>query len=76
MQTVTEKDAFSTATDTDEMKGKYLTFWTAGQLFGVPIADVVQIIGIQEITPLPESAAYVKGIINLRGAHLHYRHEN
>lgn len=68
MQTVTEKDTFSTATDTDEMKGKYLTFWTDGQLFGVPIADVVQIIGIQEITPLPESAAYVKGIINLRGS--------
>jgi purine-binding chemotaxis protein CheW len=31
----------------DEMKGKYLTFWTDGQLFGVPISDVVQIIGIQ-----------------------------
>jgi Chemotaxis signal transduction protein len=52
----------------DEMKGKYLTFWTDGQLFGVPIADVVQIIGIQEITPIPDSPAYAKGVINLRGS--------
>ena len=52
----------------DEMKGKYLTFWTDRQLFGVPIADVVQIIGIQEITPIPDSPAYAKGVINLRGS--------
>ena len=52
----------------DEMKGKYLTFWTDRQLFGVPISDVVQIIGIQEITPIPDSPAYAKGVINLRGS--------
>jgi len=54
--------------DTDEMIGKYLTFWTDKQLFGVPIADVVQIIGIQEITPIPDSPLYAKGVINLRGS--------
>lgn len=68
MQTEMEKTTPAAGTDTDEMKGKFLTFWTHGQLFGVPIADVVQIISIQEITPLPESAAYVKGVINLRGS--------
>lgn len=50
-----------------EMEGKYLTFWTDKQLFGVPIADVVQIVGMQKITPMPESLPYAKGIINLRG---------
>ncbi|MEG0271841.1 MAG: chemotaxis protein CheW [Hydrogenoanaerobacterium sp.] len=50
-----------------EMYGKYLTFWTDGQLFGVPIADVVQIVGIQEITVIPEFPDYAKGVINLRG---------
>lgn len=50
-----------------EMENKYLTFWTDGQIFGIPIYDVVQIIGLQEITPVPESPAYSKGIINLRG---------
>lgn len=53
--------------DNDEMKGKYLTFWTDGQLFGVPIKDVVQIVGMQKITEIPEYPFYAKGIINLRG---------
>lgn len=49
-----------------EMQGKYLTFWTDNQLYGVPICDVVQIVGIQEITQIPEFPAYAKGIIKLR----------
>ena len=48
-------------------KEKFLTFWTDGELFGVPIADVVQIISMQGITPLPDFPAYAKGVINLRG---------
>lgn len=58
----------SEITEVDEMKGKYLTFWTDSQLFGVPISDVVQIIGIQDITPIPDFPAYAKGVINLRGS--------
>lgn len=53
---------------TDEMKGQYLTFWTDKQLYGVPISDVVQIVGIQEITDIPDFPEYAKGIINLRGS--------
>lgn len=53
--------------ETTEMDGKYLTFWTNHQLFGMPIIDVVQIIQFQEITEIPEFPAYAKGIINLRG---------
>lgn len=52
----------------DEMEGKYLTFWTDGQLFGIPISHVVQIIKVQEITKIPEFPTYAKGIINLRGS--------
>lgn len=51
-----------------EMDGKYLTFFTENQLFGVPISDVVQIVGMQEITQVPEFPVYAKGIINLRGS--------
>lgn len=54
--------------DTSEMDGKYLTFWTDGQLFAVPIADVVQIVQVQSITEIPEFPSYAKGIINLRGS--------
>ncbi|MEG0778286.1 MAG: chemotaxis protein CheW [Oscillospiraceae bacterium] len=53
--------------DTSEMDGKYLTFWTDGQLFGVPIAHVVQIVGMQKITEVPEFPYFAKGIINFRG---------
>lgn len=59
---------FSEGASISEMQGKYLTFWTDNQLYGVPIADVVQIIGIQEVTTIPEFPEYAKGIINLRGA--------
>lgn len=54
--------------DISEMDGKYLTFWTDKQLFGIPIRDVVQIVGMQDITAIPELPAYAKGIINLRGS--------
>ncbi len=52
----------------DTLKDKYLTFFTDNQLFGIPIADVVQIVGVQEITPIPDFPNYAKGIINLRGS--------
>lgn len=50
-----------------DTEGKYLTFFTEQQLFGIPISEVVQIVGMQEITQIPEYPAYAKGIINLRG---------
>ncbi|MEG0614777.1 MAG: chemotaxis protein CheW [Oscillospiraceae bacterium] len=52
----------------DTLKGKYLTFWINSQLFGVPIGDVVQIVGMQQITEIPEFPSYAKGVINLRGS--------
>lgn len=52
----------------EELREKYLTFWTEGQLFGVPIAEVVQIVGMQRITALPDCPRYAKGIIDLRGS--------
>lgn len=57
-----------TLTAVTEMDGKYLTFWTDKQLFGIPIRDVVQIVGLQHITEIPDFPVYVKGIISLRGS--------
>jgi purine-binding chemotaxis protein CheW len=54
-------------TEGDTLKGKYLTFFTDNQLLGIPIADVVQIVGVQDITTVPDFPSYAKGIINLRG---------
>lgn len=46
----------------DETEQKYLTFWTDGQLFAIPILNVEQIAGIQEITSVPDYPDYLKGI--------------
>lgn len=54
--------------DHSELDGKYLTFFTDGQLYGIPISHVVQIVQFQEITSIPESLPYMVGIINLRGS--------
>ena len=54
--------------DEDTLKDKYLTFYTDNQqLFGILISEVVQIVGMQEITAVPEFPSYAKGVINLRG---------
>jgi len=51
----------------DTQKGKFLTFSIGKEAYGFEIKHVTEIIGIQEITEVPELPIYVKGIINLRG---------
>ncbi len=51
----------------DTQKGKYVTFQSGNEFFGLKIQYVNEIIVYQEITEIPESADYVKGLINLRG---------
>ena len=46
---------------------KYLTFKIAIQEFGVNILRVKEIISMIDITPIPQTPQFVKGIINLRG---------
>lgn len=51
----------------DTQINKYLTFFIEDNILGIPIADVVQITGLQEIEEVPEFPSYAKGVINLRG---------
>ncbi|MBP2649191.1 MAG: CheW protein [Firmicutes bacterium] len=51
----------------DTQKGRFLTFSVGKEDYGIEICFVTEIIGIQEITEVPELPDYVKGIINLRG---------
>ncbi|MDD5475797.1 MAG: chemotaxis protein CheW [Syntrophales bacterium] len=48
-------------------EGKFLTFELDGEEYGVEILKVKEIIGIMNITPVPRTPEYVKGVINLRG---------
>lgn len=48
-------------------EGKYLTFVLAGEDYGLAILKVREIIGMLDITAIPQTPAYLKGVINLRG---------
>jgi len=49
------------------LAGKYLTFVLAGEEYGLEILKVREIIGMMDITAVPRTPAFVKGVINLRG---------
>ena len=51
----------------DTQKDKYLTFHLAGEDYGIEIQYVIEIIGIQKITEVPDMPAFIRGVINLRG---------
>lgn len=47
--------------------GKYLTFHLNNEEYGLEILKVREIIGIMDITKVPQTPDYVEGVINLRG---------
>ncbi len=51
----------------DTLKDRYLTFKVKKEDYGIEIARVQEIVGIQDITPVPEMPNYIRGVINLRG---------
>jgi len=51
----------------DTQKDKYLTFHLAGEDYGIEICYVIEIIGIQSITEVPDMPDFIRGVINLRG---------
>jgi purine-binding chemotaxis protein CheW len=54
--------------NTQELAGKYLTFQLGKEEYGIGILKVKEIIGMMEITAVPQTPSYVKGVINLRGS--------
>lgn len=55
------------AAQADGRAGKYLTFQLANEEFGIRVLKVREIMGLQEITAVPQTPAHIKGVINLRG---------
>ncbi len=47
--------------------GKHLTFELDDEVYGLDILKVKEIIGIMDITPVPQAPSYLKGVLNLRG---------
>ncbi|HET9598377.1 MAG TPA: chemotaxis protein CheW [Anaeromyxobacteraceae bacterium] len=50
-----------------QLAGKYMTFQLANEIYGLEILKVREIIGLMDITRVPRSADFIRGVINLRG---------
>ena len=51
----------------DSRAGKYLAILLGHEEFAIQVLKVREIVGIQDITAVPHTPSYVKGVINLRG---------
>ena len=60
-ETGTREEALS------RLAGKYLTFKLDAEEFGLEILKVQEIIKMMEITKVPRTPSFVRGVINLRG---------
>ena len=55
------------ATKKEVTEGKFLTFVLGSEVYGIEILKVREIIKLMDITTVPRTPDYVKGVINLRG---------
>jgi purine-binding chemotaxis protein CheW len=53
--------------NTDQRAGKYLSFRLAKDEFAIQVLRVREIMGLQEITVVPQTPPYMKGVMSLRG---------
>jgi purine-binding chemotaxis protein CheW len=68
MEAVLNKTEDGRRTDSArDLGGKYLTFLLDNEEYGLEILKVREIIGIMDITKVPQTPAFVEGVINLRG---------
>ena len=65
MQTASAIDSYLAQTNTDNL---CLTFRLSDQDYGIAIDKVQEIREWTKVTPLPSSPAYIRGMLNLRGA--------
>lgn len=67
MSTTLVAPAETGALQNNERAGKYLTFQLGTEEFGIQVLKIREIMGIQEITTVPQTPGWMKGVINLRG---------
>ena len=52
---------------TKSLAGKYLTFHLEKEIYGLEIIKVQEIIKMMDVTRVPKTPSFVRGVINLRG---------
>src|SRR5579872_6242766 len=65
--TVLEREQTTGLNKADDRGGKYLVFHLGREEFGIHVLKVREIMGLQDITAVPQTPAHVRGVINLRG---------
>lgn len=66
-ETASQTGPASIDMNADTLANMYLTFDIGNEEYGVAISDVIEIVGMQRIMPIPDLPHYLKGVINLRG---------
>ena len=66
MSVLALKEAESVAGSTIRA-GKFLSFYLGKEEFAIQVSSVREIIGLQDITPVPQTPVYIRGVLNLRG---------
>lgn len=68
MNETTEHDCIDDNDNDNGDVSQYLTFILDGEVFATEITRVREVLEYTDITPVPRSSEYMKGIINLRGS--------
>lgn len=63
----TDTHTSETSGEAQALAGKYMTFKVASEEYGVAILKVRELIGLMDITHVPQTPSWVRGVINLRG---------
>jgi purine-binding chemotaxis protein CheW len=56
-----------TKSEVVQVSQKFSTFFVADLFFGVDVLNVQEILGFQQMTPVPQAPEVIEGLINLRG---------
>ncbi len=63
IETTGSRNANGPSGETEE----FVTFTIAGQLFGIPVLQIQDVLSSYQITPIPLAPPEIKGSLNLRG---------
>ncbi len=67
MNQLTTQVAAGSPKSIDEEATQYLTFFVAEERYAIAILDVKEIIEVSQMTRVPMTPDYIRGVINLRG---------
>ncbi len=56
-----------TEESSEKLAGKFLSFKLQDETYAVSIEPIEDVIGIKKFTNIPQTASFVRGVINLRG---------